>query len=44
MVLNEEDGVVTATGVLVFDRQKYDVAYKSAMKDKVLSDDRNNFV
>lgn len=29
----------TATGKLVFNRQKYGVAYKSAMKDMVLSDD-----
>ncbi|MGB0402659.1 MAG: YceI family protein [Salibacteraceae bacterium] len=28
-----------AKGVLVFDRQKYDVAYVSTMKDMVLSDD-----
>ncbi len=33
------EGVVTAKGNLVFNRQDFDVAYKSAMKDIVISDD-----
>lgn len=32
-------GVATAKGKLVFDRQKYGVAYKSTMKDMVISDE-----
>lgn len=32
------DGTVKATGKLVFDRQKYGVAWKATMKDMVLSD------
>lgn len=38
MTMNE-DGSMTATGTLVFDRQKYDVAWKHFLKDTVLSDD-----
>ena len=34
----EENGMVTATGSLVFDRQEFGIAYKAA-KDMVLSDD-----
>ncbi|MEQ9186515.1 MAG: YceI family protein [Cryomorphaceae bacterium] len=38
MTMNE-DGSMTATGTLVFDRQKYDVAWEHFLKDTVLSDD-----
>ena len=38
-VTTAENGDVTVTGNLTFDRQKYDVAYVSAMKDMVISDD-----
>ncbi|NQV53747.1 MAG: YceI family protein [Flavobacteriales bacterium] len=38
MTMNE-DGTMTATGTLVFDRQKYDVAWEHFLKDTVLSDD-----
>ncbi len=34
-----DDGSGTAMGTLTFDRQQYGVAYKSTMKDMVLSDD-----
>lgn len=34
-----EDGSMTATGKLVFDRQKYDVAWEHYLEDTVLSDD-----
>lgn len=34
-----ENGDLTITGNLTFDRQKYDVAYESTMKDMVISDD-----
>lgn len=37
--IEEENGKVIATGTLVFDRQKYGVAYKNTMNDMVLSDD-----
>ena len=37
--LTETDGSVTVTGSLVFDRQRYDIAYKNTMNDMVLSDD-----
>lgn len=33
-----EGGLMKATGKLVFDRQKYDVAWKATMKDMVLQD------
>ena len=33
------DKNVTASGILVFDRQKYGVAYKHTMNDMVISDD-----
>jgi len=33
------DGTVTVKGKLVFDRQKYDVAWEHYMKDMILSDD-----
>jgi polyisoprenoid-binding protein YceI len=39
IVLNADGDQLTATGKLVFNRQKYDVAYKASMKDMVLSDD-----
>ena len=39
VILSEENGDFTATGKLVFDRQKYEVTYESKMKDMVLSDD-----
>ena len=35
----ETDGSVTVTGSLVFDRQKYGIAYENTMNDMVLSDD-----
>ena len=34
-----ENGDVIITGKLTFDRQKYDVAYESTMKDMVISND-----
>ena len=34
-----KDGVVTAAGKLVFNRQKYGVAWVHFMKDMILSDD-----
>jgi polyisoprenoid-binding protein YceI len=34
-----EDGTMTAMGTLVFDRQKYDVAWAHFLEDTVLSDD-----
>ena len=37
--LTESDGVINATGSLVFDRQKYGITYKNKMNDMVLSDD-----
>ena len=39
VVVTEEAGVVKATGKLIFDRQKYNVAWSSGSKDYVLSDD-----
>ncbi len=39
IVIVADSASATATGKLVFNRQKYDVAYKSTMKDMVLSDD-----
>ncbi len=39
IVVNEENGQVTATGNLTFDRQKYGVAWSSGSKDAVLNDD-----
>jgi polyisoprenoid-binding protein YceI len=39
VTLTEENGVLKASGKLVFNRQKYDVSYQSTMKDMVLSDD-----
>ncbi|WMJ73672.1 YceI family protein [Cytophagaceae bacterium ABcell3] len=39
VVVEEVDGVVTASGKLVFDRQDYEVAWSSGMKDVVLADD-----
>jgi len=36
--IKNENGTVTASGTLVFDRQKYDVAWVHFMKDMVLSD------
>lgn len=39
VVISEADGNLNASGKLVFDRQKYEVAYESSMKDMVLSDD-----
>lgn len=37
--LIENEGLVTISGELVFDRKKYDVAWDSPMKDMILSDD-----
>lgn len=39
VVVTKSDAGLTATGKLVFNRQKYGVAYKSNIKDVVLSDD-----
>lgn len=39
LLISEKDGQVSASGKLVFDRQKFGVTYKSTMKDMVLSDD-----
>ena len=39
VVLTEANGSITASGKLVFDRQKYGVSYKAGMKDMVLSND-----
>ncbi len=39
VTVEEVEGVVTAKGNLVFNRQDFDVAYTSAMKDIVISDD-----
>lgn len=39
LVITADTASVTASGKLVFNRQKYGVAYKSTMKDMVLSDD-----
>ncbi len=39
VVVTEENGTIKATGKLVFDRQKYGVAWDSGSKDYVLSDD-----
>jgi polyisoprenoid-binding protein YceI len=38
IVVREDGGRVTATGKLVFDRQKYDVSWSSGIADAVLSD------
>jgi polyisoprenoid-binding protein YceI len=39
LVVSTGDSTVSITGKLVFNRQKYGVAYKATMKDMVLSDD-----
>lgn len=39
VVISENNGILTANGNLVFDRQKYDVKYENKMGDMVLSDD-----
>ena len=39
VTVEDVEGVVTAKGNLVFNRQDFDVAYTSAMKDIVISDD-----
>lgn len=39
VTIEEVDGVVTAKGNLVFNRQNFDVAYQSTMKDMVISND-----
>lgn len=38
VITENADGTVKATGKLVFDRQKYNVAWKHFMKDAILSD------
>lgn len=38
IVVTDEAGVITATGKLAFDRQKYGVAWSSGSKDAVLND------
>lgn len=38
IVITEENGTAKATGKLVFDRQKYDVAWKHFLKDAILQD------
>ena len=37
--IDMKDGMMTANGKLVFDRQKYDVAWEHFLEDTVLSDD-----
>jgi polyisoprenoid-binding protein YceI len=37
--INEENGMVTFTGKLTFDRTKYDVSFKHPMQEMVLSND-----
>ena len=39
VIISKTNGTITATGSLVFDRQKYDVTYKNKMGDMILSDD-----
>ncbi len=39
VVTSADSSTITASGKLVFNRQKYGVAYKATMKDMVLSDD-----
>lgn len=39
IVVREKGGMATATGKLVFNRQKYGVSYVNQMKDMVISDD-----
>jgi len=39
IVLDATENTVNATGKIVFNRQKYGVAWKATMKDMVLSDD-----
>ncbi|MBV6404961.1 MAG: YceI family protein [Flavobacteriales bacterium] len=39
IVITEDNGMAKASGKLVFNRQKYGVAWASPMKDMVLSDD-----
>jgi len=41
IVISENEGIVTATGKLTFDRKKYNVAWDSPMKEMVLSNDIN---
>lgn len=38
VIIENADGTVKATGKLVFDRQKYDVAWKHFIKDAILAD------
>ena len=38
VITENADGTVKATGKLVFDRQKYDVAWKHYLKDAILAD------
>ncbi len=39
MEMSEDGSAMTATGTLVFDRQKYDVAWAHYLEDVILSDD-----
>ena len=39
VTITNDNGVVTASGKIVFDRQKHDVAYVNTMGDMVISDD-----
>ncbi|MBT3301362.1 MAG: YceI family protein [Bacteroidetes bacterium] len=39
VVITENEGTISASGNLVFDRQVYNVSYKHTMSDMVLSDD-----
>ena len=39
IIITTADSTIAASGKLVFNRQKYGVAYKATMKDMVLSDD-----
>ena len=39
VIISKTNGTISATGNLVFDRQKYNVTYKNKMGDMVISDD-----
>lgn len=39
IIVSENNGTVTATGTLTFNRKKYDVAFDNGAKDMVISDD-----
>ena len=39
VIISRTNGTISATGNLIFDRQKYNVTYKNKMGDMVISDD-----